>query len=677
MFSGRIPDMTDREMSAFEELSGVYEPDRRKRLRYDVRRKHARVDLIRLAHELNAELATRRQRVDLGAKALDIVTNAVLNRSGDIVLYDVRDEYPVYWGTENADAAKTIAVTGLQTNQLFQLDGSDVVIGMWDNGEVLGTHQEFASGRVDNVHYYQGLSYHSTAVAGTLVASGIVAQAKGMSPDGSVRTYNMVTSPNSIADALDDYDDMWISNHSYGELTGWSIWFTYLGTDIYRWYGDLDVNETEDWRFGNYDVTPLVIDRITYDAIYHLTVWAAGNDRADTPPSQPVDHYVVYDGAWKETNMIHDADGGELGYDSLNSQKVAKNSLVVGAVTDLPNGYNGPTSVVITAFSSFGPTDDGRIKPDIVANGSSLYTADKDSTNDYQTVSGTSFAAPNVTGALGLLLHWHARVYGTNATPMLASTIKALVIHTADECGASDGPDYKFGWGLMNAERAAWVITNNASWSSLPHIKEVALNDGDFIEFDALASSNSSLRVTIAWTDPDGTFQPYDTVDPTNLMLLNDLDLRVISPGGSTNFPWVLDPPNPTNAATASDNFRDNVEQVVIESPTNDWYTIRVSHKGILTNAMQDVSIIVTGNTATNAPDFMITDAGVTDSNGTREIEWRGVVGALYAMDTSTNLLDSLAWSNNGEVIGANVEPLNWIDSGEDRIRFYRLRRLR
>lgn len=144
-------------------------------------------------------------------------------------------------------------------------------------------------------------------------------------------------------------------------------------------------------------------------------------------------------------------------------------------------------------------------------------------------------------------------------------------------------------------------------------IKEVALPDQDYIEFRVKADTTQPLRVTICWTDPPGPEQPYQ-LDPTNLVLVNDLDLRVISPDGSvTNKPWVLNPTNPAAAATTGDNIRDNVEQVLIPNPTDGWYTVRVTHKGSLSNGVQDVSIIVTGNIPTNAPEFRITGFDFSD----------------------------------------------------------------
>jgi hypothetical protein len=238
----------------------------------------------------------------------------------------------------------------------------------------------------------------------------------------------------------------------------------------------------------------------------------------------------------------------------------------------------------------------------------------------------------------------------------------------------------------MNTERAAWVITNNATWDSMPHIKEVSLVDGSMIQFGTLAQTGTPLVVTICWTDPAGPEQPW-ALDPTNLTLVNDLDLRVISPDGTiTNFPWLLDPLQPSLIATNGDNFRDNVEQVLINEPTNGCYTVTVMHKGSLSNGVQDVSIIVTGNTPTNAPDFAITTMGalgdsenLSETNGWIQLSWPGVVGALYQMESCTNLMESGSWTNHDSIVSANLESMQYTDTNAslDVVRFYRAKRLK
>jgi len=160
------------------------------------------------------------------------------------------------------------------------------------------------------------------------------------------------------------------------------------------------------------------------------------------------------------------------------------------------------------------------------------------------------------------------------------------------------------------------------------------------------------------------------------------MDLRVVSPDGAvTNMPWVLDPLNPTNEATTGDNFRDNVEMVHIDAPTNGWYTVCVTHKGTLSNDVQDVSIVVTGNMPTNAPALSVVDFYVDGTNVNREIEWPAVVGGLYRIKTKTDLMDTNDWTVCENAISASHEVMSWSDAAyqgaTNEAGFYRVVRLR
>ena len=286
------------------------------------------------------------------------------------------------------------------------------------------------------------------------------------------------------------------------------------------------------------------------------------------------------------------------------------------------------TNIVMSVYSSWGPTDDGRIKPDVVAAGGvgrvsdamvditppieeglySTFTNLPDMTNmSYEVFDGTSAAAPTVAGSLNLLVQLHRRQVGNNNQPMLASTLRALAIHTADEASDHPGPDYRFGWGLFNALSAANLMTNNFHSDSLAHIKEVPLYNirtvatngtttdyTDYIQFPVVARGSEPLKVTLCWNDPPPQTFLSHALDPTNRMLINDLDLRLMSQsssGSQTNFPWVLNPATPAAGAMKADNDRDNVEQVVIESPaTNGVYDVQVRSKGNLTFPLRPVT---------------------------------------------------------------------------------------
>lgn len=75
---------------------------------------------------------------------------------------------------------------------------------------------------------------------------------------------------------------------------------------------------------------------------------------------------------------------------------------MVGSCEEIPAGYSVPGDVVASDFTSWGPADDGRIKPDIVADGDWLYSTDDDNDNDYQWLGGTSMSTPAASGSAAL-----------------------------------------------------------------------------------------------------------------------------------------------------------------------------------------------------------------------------------------------------------------------------------
>jgi hypothetical protein len=535
-----------------------------------------------------------------------------LNDNPDIELMYVDEKgLPHFYTTDNLDAARTISTDDVWPGGSggYSLSGSGTTLGklgIWDGGAVLTTHQEFG-GRVTQMDG-GATHYHSTHVAGTMVAKGQVAAAKGMSYEANLAAYNWTNDDSEMASAA--AAGMNVSNHSYGYATGWTL------SGSWYWYGDMSVSTVEDYMFGFYDDHTRDWDQIAYDAPYYTIVIAAGNDRDDNATGG---HYH-WDGGWVWATDYHDPDGGSDGYDCLGSPSGAKNAMIVGAVRDITGGYSQPSDVILTSFSSWGPTDDGRIKPDIVANGYQLYSCTNTGNSDYIYLSGTSMATPNCSGSLNLLVRHYEATHG-GATP-LSSTMKAVVIQTADEAGSYTGPDYMFGWGLMNTLHSADVISDDASRPIIideDYLADVPGGDVDTLYF--YSSGVDPLRLTLAWTDPPGT-PPAPSLNPTTLMLVNDLDLRVKHLGTSTTYyPYVLDPSNPANAATTGDNYRDNVEQIYVASPPAGNYIVTISHKGNLT-ADQWYSLVSSVPMDANGPDTTPPTITVTSPNGGES--WKG-----------------------------------------------------
>ena len=570
---------------------------------------------------------------------------------------DVRDGLPEVIQTLNSSSSASISTNRAQPGGTLgtNLTGAGVIVGVWDGGDVLTTHQEFFSAGVSRVIDKDGVSapglnQHASHVTGTIGASGTVLASKGMAVGATVhsRFFNNAAASMPLAVVQDGIK---LSNHSYAFTRGWGT-RTVGGINYWAWYGDTAISNSEDFRYGFYSLAAREVDEICYTATGYLPVWAASNKRGGQgqgPDEQPIGHYAINNGNWVTVFNVsrpNDYDNN-AGYDLLADHGVGKNVLTVAAVEDLVGGYNplnGPAQVVMSSFSSYGPPDDGRIKPDVSANGVSLYSTDKDSTSDYHTESGTSMAAPSVTGSTALLVQRYTQLYGSS-NDLLSSTMKGLICHTADEAGSAAGPDYRFGWGLMNTGSVIGLLnTHHATNNRLTHIKQVVLGNGDFVEFTVTAVGGTTpLKVTGCWTDPAGTV-PAAALDANVAALVNDLDIRVTQ-GATTYYPWKLNPANHTAAATnVGDNDRDNVEQVLIAAPAAaQTYTIRVTHKGTLKNASgatapQMLSLILTGIEDSPSLPFQVNSITKVAGQPQYDINWNSVVGGVYTVETSIDL---------------------------------------
>lgn len=457
-------------------------------------------------------------------------------------------------------------------------------LGIWDGGAVLKTHAEL-TGRVTQVDGATSISSHATHVSGTMIATGINPRARGMANQATLLAHDFNSDTPEMANAA---DKLLVSNHSYGTLSGWRLNPDRPGTDNnlkWEWYGDSTVNSQQDYKFGFYDSRTREWDRIAYNAPYYLPVSSAGNERGSNGPPAGTPYFLGSSNRKSSTPRA-----AQNGYDLISTYSSAKNSLTVGAISVLSNGYNQLSDPRISSFSSWGPTDDGRIKPDIVGVGVSVLSTTSTNSNAYTSLSGTSMSSPNVSGSIFLLQELYNNLKGAF---MRASTLKGLVLHTADDAG-NPGPDYQYGWGLLNDRRAAEVLLNKDQ-SHL--VAERTLSPNETYTMQVIASGKGALVATICWTDPEATVFSTTAANFNNRSpkLVNDLDIR-ISDGTTASLPWVLDPEQPANNATRGDNIRDNIEQILIANAIpGKTYTITVKHKGNLTNNTQLYVLIVSG----------------------------------------------------------------------------------
>ncbi|NCX96878.1 MAG: hypothetical protein EBX41_10845, partial [Chitinophagia bacterium] len=217
---------------------------------------------------------------------------------------------------------------------------------------------------------------------------------------------------------------------------------------------------------------------------------------------------------------------------------------------------------------------------------------------------GTSMAAPNVTGTLALVQEFYKKV---NGNFLKSSTLKGLAIHTAKECGPAEGPDYMYGWGLLDAGAMADVIIGNKFNHGLA---EKTLTNGSVFDtiINVTSAANSPLKATICWTDPAGLVTTPIINDRTP-KLVNDLDLRLISPSGIVYFPYTLNPNLPSADPLKADNIVDDVEKVFLPVVTEsgNWH-LRVSHKGTLVNGQQNFGMSISGSNLGLGNEIVITN---------------------------------------------------------------------
>jgi hypothetical protein len=270
------------------------------------------------------------------------------------------------------------------------------------------------------------------------------------------------------------------------------------------------------------------------------------------------------------------------GANSIGSPGNAKNAMTVGAT-----GHGN--SAAIAGFSSLGPTDDTRIKPDIVAPGSGIFSAAGNSNNGTteqtgtsKSLSGTSMATPTISGSLALLRQYFDEGYYPRGAKTAADAynpngamMKAMALNGSAILGT--WPTNTFGWGRLFLENTLYFNSNVGGGGSgdarrmrfWEREHTAGLQTGEQHEYTlSSVGSGQELRVTLAWFDPEAG--PGAAVT-----LVNNLDLEVVGPGGANTFKGnVFGAGVSVTGGTA--DARNTVEQVRLAAPTAGSYIVRV-----------------------------------------------------------------------------------------------------
>lgn len=504
---------------------------------------------------------------------------------------------------------------------------------------------------------------HSAAVVGQLMASGNTRpNAIGAAPAVSVRLWNADRGVGGFAGrfALAAADDnIIISLNSYGRLLGWDSkeefpgpdhvtlrwdlgWMDWTGPSdremdeqpygAMMWYGVPPVTIDESNLAGQYDAESAAVDTAIAAHPEHTAVVAAGNFLNSDNSSISVNPLTAQDppmwftlgNAWVNLYAAYKNDNADkdrvvgypvppsssnwpkhqgysplgAGYDTLTpGAATAKNTLTVG---NARLSINPPyTALAWSPTSACGPTDDGRIKPDLLASGTDetlLLTATEDGTG-----TGTSYAAAVVAGGLALV-QGHTETLGLPT--YAASTTKALAVHCADRI-YSIGPNYKTGYGVFQAKPMCDLISKDVTWGEHQFIKEAVVTTASNVSFRITAAgplggggtqTTVPMKVTACWTDPGGDANDYNSHNHSGTRLKNKLHLQVVKAGENPHYPWRLNPIYPHQNALNNDvNDRDNLQMVDFDAVPGTVYQVIVSRNGTLVNGAQPVSIVMSG----------------------------------------------------------------------------------
>lgn len=503
--------------------------------------------------------------------------------------------------SENAESAAISDVPPLYEAP-YGLSGAGVTVSLFELGEAQATHVEFG-GRL-TLHAVGGSTsdrQHATHVAGTIGASGLRADAKGMAPAVTIHQFCVEAGSNDCTeDWLDAKEEQLsplgvrVDNNSWGYVLGWSEEGPYNVWNDYEEY------------YGAYDLLAgAPLDEISNEQGI-LFVHSAGND--GSPPSfggYPFfDHRHVDNKGQTDTTKVWcyslNASGTDcpasctggcevtrhhntLPYDTIGVTASAKNVIAVGA-------YSSAASV-IAGFSSRGPAKDGRVKPDLVARGMGVLSTIP--TNSYAKNQGTSMASPAVAGMAALLVEQWRRTFG-GADPT-AAQLKALLMAGARDLG-NPGPDYTYGFGLVNAKNAVDLILADGAQGR--RIRNLTVSQGTTLEIPVTQVEAGDFRIVLNWPDPAIPYPGGD--DIAVKALVNDLDVKVIDPSGATHLPWVLDKNSPTAPATTGVNTVDNIEMVEIANAAPGAYRVVVTGRSV-TEGPQDAVLVLSADAGETA----------------------------------------------------------------------------
>ena len=535
----------------------------------DVTAEQARVLL------LSAEAMVLEATVDVkGLVDLDTpyVSVAVGDAGFDALLRSNLVEHIAYRGRNEVDNQTSTEIANADpptmTASPYNLDGTGQIVGVWDSGPARDTHNDFQGAPASNPFGIgskrvlkvdtSSVSNHGTHVSGTIVGDGTA----------DTNIHSITGEPEAKGYA---YKALLLS-HNWNNV------------DQQR------RNAKHDWNH--------VADNHSYS---NTTNWGGYNGTTQQRDFTNRDYFLL---------MCQSAGN----YATNSSRPFSDGTSTVFASNAHRNGLviaNAQDNEDINGSSSRGPADDGRLVPQFTANGTGLRSPiNSGGDSAYASYTGTSMSSPSVCGSLVLLSQlWRREHHDRCLAPDTARAVLALTCRDKYH----PGPDYRYGFGMVDVQAAADLILADKA-NNAQIIRGAVRSGGTFDYPISVSSSATPLRVVLSWLDV------YASTS-ASITLVNDLDLELIDPSGTTvQYPYG----GVTGSVGAGDenhvftttgpNVRDNIELVHVDNPSTGTWTLRVKGTSVPANAQtgfpNDVQgYVLTSNHAIGAQQLKYEDS--------------------------------------------------------------------